>query len=159
MNGSKALLPLVEIVVSIGIFAIAVVLTLQLFLLARFLGNKTSDTARAIFEIQNVAEEIKTFDSAAQVDEYFAKLPRDGEFSCLYYDKNWEAAGSASEGGYVLKITRSDEEYNVGDLYNFKLSLYRCEPYPFINDKNVEKDPDYLPLLANIVAAKVILTA
>ena len=73
-TGSKALLPLVEIIISIGIFAIAVVLTLQLFLLAKFLGNKTSDTARAIFEIQNIAENIKLLKTNEEIEDYLKNL-------------------------------------------------------------------------------------
>ena len=70
-GSSKSLLPLVEILVAAVIFSIAMLLTLQLFFLARFLGDKTSDTARAIFEVQRVAETIKSISTGDEITEYY----------------------------------------------------------------------------------------
>ena len=158
MNGgnSKSLLPLVEILISIGIFAIAVILTLQLFLLAKFLGNKTSDTAKAIFEIQNVAENIKTMETDAEIENYIqSEITND----VIYYDKDWNIVGSIEKATYNLKVDMEiDDTYSSGNLYKFKLDLYKIEPYPFIDEKKVEKDGDYIPLLVSIEANKFILS-
>jgi len=157
MNGgsSKSLLPLVEILISIGIFAIAVILTLQLFLLAKFLGNKTSDTAKAIFEVQNVAETIKTMKTDTEIENYI-KNELNGDI--VYYDENWNIIASADDAAYNLKITMEiDDTYNSGNLYKFKLDLYKTDPYAFIDDKKIEKNKDYKPMLVSIDANKFIL--
>ena len=161
MNGgsSKSLLPLVEILISIGIFAIAVILTLQLFLLANFLGNKTSDTAKAIFEVQNVAENIKAMKTDAEIENYI-NTELNGEFSAyyLYYDEDWNIVGNVENAAYNLKlIMEIDETYNSGSLYKFKIDLYKTEPYPFIDDKKLEKDENYIPVLVSIDASKFII--
>ena len=152
-GSSKSLLPLVEIIISIGIFAVAIVLTLQLFLLAKFLGDKTSDTARAIFEIQNVAENIKLLKSEAEIKEYMetgaGNSGGNGPYN-LYYDGEWKRVGSSSDAVFVMKIDMNKDNYAAGCVYNFKLDLYKSEPYPFINDKNVKADKDYKPLLASV---------
>jgi len=157
MNGgnSKSLLPLVEILISIGIFAIAVILTLQLFLLAKFLGNKTSDTAKAIFEVQNVAETIKTMKTDAEIEDY---IKNDLNGGILYFDENWDIINGETNAAYNLKIAMEiDDTYDSGNLYKFKLDLYKLDPYPFIDDKKVEKNKDYVPELVSVNANKFII--
>ncbi|MCL1792910.1 MAG: hypothetical protein FWG34_03485 [Oscillospiraceae bacterium] len=148
------MLPLVEILVSIGIFAIAVVLSLQLFLLAKFLGNKTSDTAKAIFEAQGVAENIKAMRTEAEIEDYFS-----GELGggAVYYDGKWEKTENAEEAAYNLKITKEKSGYGSGGLYRFKIEICKTEPYPFIDDKKLEKDMDYIPGLVSFETGKFIL--
>jgi len=158
-GSSKSLLPLVEIIISIGIFAIAVVLTLQLFLLAKFLGDKTSDTARAIFEIQNVAENIKLLKTDAEIENYIKTdvgNPDENGLYNLYYDDGWKRVDLYSNAVFVMKIDMNKDSYGAGDLYNFNLDLYKSEPYPFINDKDVKNDTDYFPLLASVNTSNFI---
>ena len=163
MNGgsSKSLLPLVEILISIGIFAIAVVLTLQLFLLASFLGHKTSDTAKAIFEVQNVAENIKTMKTDDEMTDYIQNelngFSVDANFHPIYYNEEWERVDNIDEAAYNLNVIYEiDDTYSSGNLYKFKIEMYKTEPYPFIDDKKIEKDKDYIPVLVSINANKFI---
>jgi len=169
MNGqgsSKSLLPLVEILISIGIFAIAVILTLQLFLLAKFLGDKTSDTAKAIFEIQNIAEDIKLLKTDAEIENYIINgvgNPDINGFYSLYYDGGWRRVDLYSDAVFVMKIgmnKMNKDNYAAGELYNFSLDLYRAEPYPFIDDKhvkNIKNDGNYSPLLASVNTSNFII--
>jgi len=162
MNGgnSKSLLPLVEILISIGIFAVAVVLTLQLFLLASFLGDKTSDTAMAIFEVQNVAETIKSMQSVAELEKYMSGElnASDSYDGCIiYYDSNWSITASADSAFFMMKITdRGREDYYSGSLYKFTLDFYRAEAYPFIDERKLSEDKTYIPLLVSVDANKFI---
>lgn len=155
-GSSKSLLPLIEILISIGIFAISVVLTLQLFLLARFLGEKTSDTARAIFEVQNIAENIKAIKTDADMGNYIADELNGGMNYTLYYDYGWNIVGSEDEAEYMMKIDMDVDTYNTGGLYKFKLDMYKIEAYPFIDDKKLENDENYIPLLVSVDASKFI---
>jgi hypothetical protein len=160
-GSSKSLLPLVEILIAIGIFAIAVVLTLQLFLLASFLGHKTADTARAIFEVQTVAENIKSMKTDAEIENYI-KTDLGGDVSdkakyILYYDEEWHIMNGANDATYMLKVDMSKVTYSSGGLYNFALDLYKIKAYPFIDDKKLEKDETYIPLLVSINASKFIV--
>lgn len=171
-GSSKSLLPLVEILISIGIFAIAVVLTLQLFLLARFLGVKTSDTARAIFEVQNVAENIKTMKTDSEMENYvidelnsgiingqssFELLSKNKNlYYTLYYDHEWNIVLSEDEAEYMMKIDMSRDIYNTGGLYKFTLNMYKTKAYPFIDDKKLKTYGNYIPLLASVDASKFI---
>ena len=164
-GSSKSLLPLVEILISIGIFAIAVVLTLQLFLLARFLGNKTADTAKAIFEVQNVAESIKSMKTDADMENYIinelnagiVKNVEDNMHYDVYYDGDWNVTGSGDGAVYKLKIDMNKVKYDSGVLYNFILDFYKTEDYPFINNKNSDDTKDNIPLLVSVNASKFIL--
>ena len=150
-ESSKSLLPLVEILIAVGIFAVAVGLTLQLFLFAKFLGDKTSDTAKAIFEVQNVAENIKMMNSAVEIEDYISGELNGGT---LYFDVNWNAAGKEN-ASYSLEVSKI-EPYGSDGLYKFGVELIKTEPYPFIDDKKVKKG-DYLPELVSIEVRKFIL--
>ena len=157
-GSSKSLLPLVEILIAIGIFAIAVVLTLQLFLLASFLGHKTEDTARAIFEVQTVAENIKSIKTDAEMDKYLKGELKLDDNMTLYYDKEWNMISGADNAVYKLKIDMSiSDDYKSGSLYDFKLELHKIEAYPFIDKKKLEKDEEYKPLLVSVNASKFIV--
>ena len=153
-GSSKSLLPLVEIIISIGIFAVAVVLTLQLFLLAKFLGDKTSDTARAIFEIQNIAENIKLLKTDAEIENYIYT----DKVYFGYYDSEWQKTLSEDDAAFIMKIDMDKDGYASGNLYKFTLELYKADPYPFINDKNVKIDSEYKPLLASINTSRYVIS-
>jgi len=156
MNGgnSKSLLPLVEILISVGIFALSVILTLQIFLLAKFLGDKTSDVAMAMFEAQNVAESIKSTKTGENIDEYINTELNGG---VLYYDDKWQTTDDAEKAAYSLVVTKqASEENSFGILYKFTIELSKLAPYPFIDDKKLEKDESYLPVLVSIDSAKFI---
>ena len=153
-GSSKSLLPLVEILVAVAIFAIAVVLTLQLFLLARFLGDKTADTARAIFEVQSVAENIKSSSGA----EFYKYIRDDLGFAGsatdlsaeLYYDANWDrmTGGTKDDAEYFMKINMAvDNGYDTGSLYTFTIEFFRASTYPFIDDQRKKDNDDYIPQL------------
>jgi mannose-6-phosphate isomerase class I len=152
MNQRKSLLPLIEILISTGIFAIAVILTLQLFMLARFLGFRNSDMADAILKVQYVAETLKSLQNNEEMDEFLNDLENDMK---IYYDINWERTGNTGEAVYVIEI-QEESQGNTGSLYLYEINLYKIEPYPFINDKALEQNPQYRPLLASINAGKFI---
>ena len=149
------MLPLVEILISVGIFAVAVVLTLQLFLLSSFLGHRTSDVAKAIFEAQNVAEHIKSVRTGAEMEAYFENDLNGG---VIYYDGEWEKISEAGGAVYRLEIKMNKTGQNSGSLYNFALELYKTEPYPFIDEKKLEKDKGYIPMLVSFDASKFVLS-
>ena len=152
-NERKALLPLIEILISTGIFAIAVVLTLQIFMLAKFLGDRNSDTADAILKVQYIAETIK----AAKADEDMsAYLSNFESYVHLYYDINWNQTHNIDTAVYIIVLNSDKQEQGTGYLYEYDINLYKIEPYPFINDRIVRENPDYRPLLASITAAKFI---
>jgi len=162
-GSSKSLLPLVEILISVGIFAIAVVLTLKLFLLASFLGHKTADTARAIFEVQNIAENIKSMKTDAEIENFIkneigGEMPNDAEhiIYVIYYDADWNVA--VEKGAtYNLRIDLMKQTFSASSMYYFTLDLYKNDAYAFIDDKKTEKNKDYTPLLVSINASKFIV--
>ncbi|MCL2099665.1 MAG: hypothetical protein FWH24_04430 [Oscillospiraceae bacterium] len=154
MNQRKSLLPLIEIIISAGIFAIAAVLTLQMFMTARFLGYRTSDTADAVLKVQHIAETIKSFENSGEISGFLEENTR------VYYDADWQRTENADEAVYTAEINTEAlifEENYEGSLYiGCTISLYKITPYPFINDKTVQSNPDYRPLLASVNAGKFV---
>ena len=157
-GSSKSLLPLVEILIAIGIFAIAVVLTLKLFLLASFLGHKTADTAKAIFEVQTVAEKIKSMNTNDKLMDYLNnELKLLDNNMTLYYNEDWEKTSNKDEAVYMMKVAVHTAPYLSGVYYYVMLDFYKTDAYPFIDEKKSEKDKDYIPLLASVSASKFIV--
>jgi hypothetical protein len=180
MSERKSLLPLIEILISVGIFAVAVILTLQIFMLARFLGFRTSDTADAILEVQRIAETIKSFQSGDEISSFFANeavnpgieivVDSGALFSAYsgamqeyelsvwnkFYDGNWQRTDDLDEAVYIADIIMAEADEYAGVLYLFEIRLSKIEPYPFINDRIVEQNPQFRPQLASISAGKFI---
>jgi hypothetical protein len=158
-NHSKSLLPLIEILISTGIFAIAVVLTLQIFMLSKFLGYQTSDTADAILKVQHIAETIKSFQSSSEIDDFLENDTVKGkeaeDFYHVYYDVNWNQTDNFEEAVYITDIYIEDKSAGeAGTMYKYSISLYKIEAYPFINDRHTEANPNYRPLLASVNSGK-----
>ena len=75
----------------------------------------------------------------------------------LYYDFDWNIVDSADKADYKMTIDMNIDNYNAGGLYKFKLNMYKIEAYPFIDDKKLETDAQYVPLLVSVDASKFIL--
>jgi len=103
---SKTLISLIEIIVSVIIFAVIVVLTLQMFVHAGLLNKNNTDKTKAVCEVQIIAESIKSCADINEIEKYIDHIK--------YYD-----------GGYMLKTEMTDKlEYDSGCLYKFKIDFY-----------------------------------
>ena len=86
---------LVEIIMSILIFAIAGAIMLNCFAAARFTQIKANDKVEAGNKVQSVAEIIKSFDNSIEADEYLTtnfkleKANGNENIYINYYDKYW----------------------------------------------------------------------
>lgn len=153
-KNSKAILPLIEIIIALIIFVIAALITLQLFFLARFMGNKTKDRARAILEVQNIAEEIKAQDSAVGIEAIISSW-EEGEIQdtrYLNFSADWEVGGEDFQ--MYIKINRE----NIADrcVYTFDIYVYKFESYPFIDDKYKGMDYRSRPFTEEVHVVKFV---
>lgn len=107
--------PLAELIVSIGVFAFAGALTLQLFLGARFAAAKARDLNWAVMTAQTLAEEFKAFG---------------GEDGVFYYDEDWKP----SEQPALFTVEVSVSEGAAGMRYA-GITVRRERPYPFLKEE------------------------
>ena len=131
---------LIEIIMSILIFAIAGAIMLNCFGAAKFTQMKANDKVEAI------AEMIKSFNTSIEADEYltenFKLLKTDGKEKIYvnYYDKCWNLCekGNEENNEYFITVKTSDVFSGSGQLKEFVITSEKIEPYPFIskNKKN-----------------------
>ena len=132
---------LVEIILSVLIFAIAGVISLNCFFMARFTQVKANDKVTAGNLIQSDIETIKSLESSAEVTDFllnnFQILKNENNVSTYvnFYDKDWNLCEEGNNE-YLVMISISDEFTANGTLTDIELVAERIKPYPFINKNN-----------------------
>ena len=155
-------LPMLELIISIGVFAIISVLLLEMFLQANSIQKNTRDQGKAITLAENVAETIKAADSLdAAVSQLGMKaqwgtvtLQEDGSYCVedlseqeseegaqiylLHYNENWEVA--QQEDMYSVILMPYREAVYGKTMDNYQVYVYRLHGYPsvFHQKQNVQ---------------------
>lgn len=138
---------LVEIILSVLIFAVSGAIMLSCFAAARFTQVKANDKVAAGNIVQSDAEMIKSFDDTYEMEEYLADnfklLKKSGNENIYisYYDKGWNICDEKSKE-YSITLKVSDVSVNLGQMKEVNIRAERAESYPFIN-KSKEKT-DYI---------------
>lgn len=136
---------LVEIIISILIFAIAGAIMLTCFAMARFTQIKANDMIFAGNIVQSAAEMIKSFDDMEEAEKYFTENYAvkneavNGITFMNYYDKSWSICEKGNEA-YFVSITIADSSINK--LKDIGITAKKIMPYPFI-DKGKDISPLY----------------
>lgn len=139
---------LVEIILSVLIFAVAGVIMLNCFAYAKYTQEKANDKVAASWLVQSDAEMIKSSDTLNDavlfVTKNYDKKIEDG-YSVIYinyYDKDWNPC-SEEEQEYALNTVISLEENEYGEIMDIKITVEKSKPYPFV-DKGKLTSPVYL---------------
>jgi len=129
---------LVEIIISILIFAIAGAIIFNCFALSRFTQLKANDMIFAGNIVQSGAEMIKSFDNMNEAEEYFTENYTDkneaiNDITFInFYDKNWGVCDKEDEV-YVVSITIANASINSRKLKDINITAKKSIPYPFID--------------------------
>ncbi len=132
---------LVEIILSILIFAIAGVISLNCFIIARFTQIKANDKVIAGNIIQSNIEMIKSMDNLIDTEEFlqnnFQLIKSENNIHTYinFYDKNWNVSNK-TDNDYFITVIIKDDSINNGIMKNITSSAGRVKPYPFINKNN-----------------------
>lgn len=131
---------LVEIVISILIFAIAGAIMLNSFAAAKFTQIKANDKVKAGYLIQSNAEMIDSFDSTNDMIEYlstsfhFKSVSENENIFINYYDKGWNLCDEENKE-YIVTVKINNVLYPYGELKNINITSEKSYSYPFI-DRN-----------------------
>ncbi|WP_313344857.1 hypothetical protein [Sedimentibacter sp.] len=132
---------LVEIILSVLIFAIAGVISLNCFFIARFTQIKANDKVIAGNLIQSNIEIIKSLNSSDEAEDFllhnFKLLKSENNVHTYinFYDKSWKLSNDV-DNEYFITVNISDEFSNNGTLMDIELIAERIKPYPFLNKNN-----------------------
>lgn len=126
---------LLEIILSVLIFAAAGIIMLNCFGIARFTQVRANDKVKAGAIIQSDFEIIKSFNTAKEMyvflnNSYEKSNTGSNKYAYKkYYDKNWRQSSIDKE--YVVTIVISDENLKSGNLIHINISAEKENPYPF----------------------------
>lgn len=123
--------PLVELIVAIGIFALASAITLRLFLAAFYTQRQARDLNHAMLITQSTAELVKSSEDIASLAGSLETAGQlDAQTLTLGYDKEWNPT---TDDPYVtLRIVWS----NTSGLVTADITVEKTAPYPFQKDKD-----------------------
>lgn len=159
----SAKMPMIELVVMIGIFAIISVFLLEMFLAANALQCKAKDEGKAIMLAESVAETIKSadsFESAVEAMELVStscvleknengtyQISQLGEENAsgektelymLHYNEQWEATEEADT--YSLMLLPYTEVEQGNDIENYEIYIYRLKGYASITQQKENEE-------------------
>ncbi|MGB4438966.1 MAG: hypothetical protein WBJ13_07020 [Sedimentibacter sp.] len=130
---------LVEIILSVLIFAAAGVIMLNCFAIARFTQIKANDKVTAGNIVQSDLEFIKSSANSNEVDKYLLNTYsvrhnyENNQLYIKYYDKNWNLCDD-DEKEYIIGLDVSNSQVNSGEMKSLSIMAEKTEPYPFINN-------------------------
>jgi prepilin-type N-terminal cleavage/methylation domain-containing protein len=142
---------LVEVIIAIGIMAIASVVILQLFITAKNINQKANDLDKSILASTSIIELFKSGETPDDIktDPYIehAKIDESNDIINIniYYDDNWNLLES-KDGNLYFTLTAVITPISSIDLISNKTSKYykievhvvKAKPYPL--EKNFEKE-------------------
>lgn len=129
---------LVEIILSVLIFAVAGVIMLNCFAYAKYTQVKANDKVAASWIVQSDAEMIKsskTMDEAVMflTKNYEKKIEdKSSDIYTNYYDKNWKIC-SEGEQEYAMNTLITYEDKKYGKIMDIKITVEKSSPYPFVD--------------------------
>lgn len=133
---------LLEILLSILIFAAAGIIMLNCFAIARFTQIRANDKTIAGTIIQSELEIIKSFNSADEMHKFLnnsyeeKKNNSNSYIYTKYYDENWNQSISKE---YAVTIMITSENLKSGDLININIVSEKEKPYPFIKNEGIKQ--------------------
>jgi len=130
---------LVEIILSVLIFALSGVIMLNCFAVARFTQIKANDKVTVGNIIQSDLEFIKYAEDINEVKQVLLdtySIDQENENNLLYikyYDKNWNLCND-DEKEYSISLEVSNSQVRAGEMKKLTIMAEKAKPYPFINN-------------------------
>ncbi|MDE7424570.1 MAG: hypothetical protein K2N51_12935 [Lachnospiraceae bacterium] len=164
LESRSAKMPMLEIIITIGIFAVASVFILELFLSANTLQNRAKDQSKAVVLAETIAETVKSckvFEEAADglgLEKTVARITqqKNGSYEISkidepedmkdgiavytgHFDENWKAV--KEEDTYSVIVIPYEEQVQGSVMANYEVYIYRLKGYVSVMG---EKDSEEL---------------
>lgn len=161
LEARSAKMPMLEIIFTIGIFAVVSVFILELFLSANTLQNRAKDKSKAIVLAETIAETVKSkknFEDAVEELDLVKTAGRisqqkDGSYQVSkidesegaedtgesievytgHYDENWKKA--KEENTYSVIVIPYEETIQGKVMANYEIYIYRLKGYVSVMSK------------------------
>lgn len=159
----SAKMPMLEIIITIGIFAVVSVFIMELFLSANTLQNRAKDKSKAIILAETIAETVKSSKDFEEATEELGLkktvgriTQKDGENYQVseidksddgkdsidiyigHFDENWQAV--QEENCYSVIVIPSEEQVEDKVMGNYEIYIYRLKSYAVVmNEQDGEE--------------------
>lgn len=147
MKSRSSGMPMLEIIISIGIFTIISVFVLQLFLSANSLECKAKDISKAVIQSESMAEAIK---ASASVEEAIAlagysmsatqTLESEGQENTeyiIYLNRSWKQVKEPYYYTMTIHTTKLNSENGV--LVEADIAVLKDKAYGFIKEEDTNE--------------------
>lgn len=120
-------LPMIEIVIILGVFAVISVLIAKMFVSTDQIRSKAENISRAVLETESIAEILKGRDvSKTLFEEIGAKESQNTDSTYfIYYDKFWNTVKEDAKNVIIIHYTETDDEY--GGMITYQISAYTAK--------------------------------
>lgn len=124
-SSSSIMLPVVELVIAIGLFAIISIFIMRFFMSANKISREANDLSNAIIKAEDIIERgkqksfeelHKNFSAKSEITK--TQLSKNFE---IYYDANWQQDDLNSE--FVIKVTEKVNE-DIKGIYDYEVEVY-----------------------------------
>lgn len=138
---------LVEIILSVLIFAVAGVIMLNCFAYAKYTQEKANDKVAASWIVQSDVEMIKSSVALNDAVLFLTKnyetqtKNENSDIYTNYYDKDWNLCSKENQA-YSINTSISIEDSGYGEFMNITITAHKSNPYPFV-DKGKTASPVY----------------
>ena len=126
VHGHSFRIPMIELVIVIGVFAVISIFLVRMFLGTNRLMNHATDISHAVISAESVAEQIKNTASIGETANLLHMVAYDNTSLnyCIYYDKDWNQTVEPSE--HIIIVTSSIEKKTSGRMVKAVIQAYAC---------------------------------
>lgn len=156
-QSQNAKLPMLELIINIGVFAVISVFLLEMFLSANSMQKKAKDQGIAITKAETIAETIKSVERFSEVesDLGFTKMwgnmteQEDGSYQIAglsrsakkdatvvyvqHFNEDWEPV--TEEDTYSVLVVPYTKTMQEATVENYEVYVYRLKGYPSLLQK------------------------
>lgn len=119
-------MPMIELVIVIGIFAVISIFLVQMFMGTNRLLNHATNISHAVICAESIAEQIKNTASIGETANQLHMVSYDNTSQnyCIYYDEEWNQTAEPSD--HIIIVTSSVEKKTSGRMVNAVIRAYAC---------------------------------
>lgn len=135
-NRNSFRLPMIEIIIIVGTFAVISVLIMKMFVATERMRTKAEDISRAVLEAESIAETLKGREVTSELfDELSATKSEITENTyIIYYDSEWNDV--VNESNHFIVIEYIDEQREFGGMDTFYVTAYDSDYKEVLEENN-----------------------
>lgn len=137
-------MPMIELIIVIGVFALLSVFLVQMFMGTNRLQKRSTDISKALICTQTIAEQIKHTASIGETAEKFQMIAYDNTSLnyCIYYDKDWKQTSLPSDNLILVQSMITHEK--TGRMVSAVIKAYTCT-----NVEHIQKEEPIVTITAD----------